>query len=153
MKKRRLQLRKNKRGFSLAETALALAIVLAVSLAAASLIMSSSNISVKGNVERRAYSHANSLVECFRFAETEEDMESAFMLIDPKHTRTVTVTNSRYFYEFDMKGYILVAAASYGITHSFTVTAYRGDVLTYGANNEITNSVICALDGFVKGVV
>lgn len=140
-----------KRGFSLAETALALAILVAVSIAASSLIISSSNVSAKGLIERRAHSHVGALVECFRYAEDETALSQAFTTIDPNHTRTETAGNERYFYEFDMQGYVLFAVAVFGETDSFSVTAYVGETFIYGTDNEITNEVICSFDGIIKG--
>ena len=142
-----------KRGFSLAETALALAIVVAISVAATSLILSSSNVSTKGLIERRAYSHVSTLVDCFRYAEDEAALNQAFTVIDPNHTRTETIGRDRYFYEFDMQGYVLFAVVVFGEPDSFSVTAYVGETFIYGENNEIINEVICSFNGIVKGDV
>ncbi|MBE7090577.1 MAG: hypothetical protein E7363_01495 [Clostridiales bacterium] len=138
-----------KRGFSLAETAVALAIIVAISIATTSLLVSSSNLSAQGIVDREAQIRASALVEAFRFAETETELTQAFNAIDADYTRTHTGIRFNYAYQKDT--YVILAIAVYGEIDSFSVTAYRGGVLTYDENNHITNHVICSYDGFMKG--
>ncbi len=138
-----------KRGFSLAETAVALAIVVAISIATTSLLISSSNLSAQGIVDREAQIRTTAMVEAFRFAETEAELTQAFNAIDPSYKRTPT--GLRFNYEYKKDSYVILAIAVYGEVDSFSITAYRGGELTYDGANKITNPVICSYDGFMKG--
>ncbi len=149
LKSEKQKAKNRKRGFSLAETAVALAIVVAISIATTSLLISSSNLSAKGMVDREANIRATAMIEAFRFADNETEFYQTLTDIDPAYTRIST--GLRFNYECEKDAFVILATAVYGATESISVTAYRGGTLAYDADNKITNPIICSYDGFYKG--
>ena len=73
---------KKKRGISLLEAVICLTVITLVSTAFVSIAMIFSKEEIQNTTHLQAISYSESIVECFRYCESNEDMENALTLLD-----------------------------------------------------------------------
>lgn len=81
-----VQKNKKKRGFSLAETAVALAVIAIVSGAAMSMVLSSADIEGSTMLTSYVINDAENVVDCFRYADTVEEFYIVLNKANPSET-------------------------------------------------------------------
>lgn len=75
-----------KKGISMAELALSLAVITIVSAAAVTVVVSSSETEASVTENREILTYAENAVECFRFADSEQELLSALQYTEEAYT-------------------------------------------------------------------
>lgn len=71
------RIRKSKRGFAMAETIIALAVISIVSMATMTLILSSNTATRSANYKLDAQNYTEDIIECFRITDNKDDFNSS----------------------------------------------------------------------------
>lgn len=115
MKEKLLNVVRGRRGISMVEMVVALAIVMLVSAATVTLLVTTSVSEAKTAAAMAAADLGESAVECFRYAEDEDDFYAALRLLDPGFVK-----------EADAAGYVLdVGSCRAAITVDFSADVDR----------------------------
>ena len=116
----------NRRGFTLVETVIALAIILAISLAGLQLVASATRLET--NNETRFYTTrlAEDTYACFRFAEDGERMLEVLQMLDEAFVQ-IPGTND---FELNRGNYFITVTADFANGHfSYRAQKPNGDVI------------------------
>ncbi len=106
---------KNKRGITLLETVIALTVILLVSGAFVSIAMIFTKAETKNTTQAQAISYSESIIECFRYCESNEEMESALMLLDSSFVEVISDDKALgdATYRLEKAGYVIEIVANF----------------------------------------
>lgn len=154
------QKNKKKRGFSLAETAIALAVIAIVSGAAMSMVLSSADI--EGNTMLKSYviSDAENVLDCFRYAETVEEFKAVLNKANPSDSAgnprwkeisdSIEASKRIITYELEQENYTVTLVLTLADTASDNIQ--NTDTLSFSAENRREESVMTGVTFTKQGV-
>lgn len=154
------QKNKKKRGFSLAETAIALAVIAIVSGAAMSMVLSSADI--EGNTMLKSYviSDAENVLDCFRYAETVEEFKAVLNKANPSDSAgnprwkeisdSIEASKRIITYELEQDNYTVTLVLTLADTASDNIQ--NTDTLSFSAKNRRGDSIMTGVTFTKQGV-
>lgn len=118
----------NKRGMTVAEVIIAIAVISVVTVSALSLVLYSENTALAAQYKTEAQYFALDALECFRVSADADEFESA-MDFRGGYTVAEDVTGG-YIYKLENGGYVAIVTLSYGEEGqrpAFSITVRNGD--------------------------
>lgn len=107
---------KRRRGITLLETVIALAVIMLVSSAGVSVAVIFSKAEAKNLAQAQAASYGESVVECFRYCENNAEMESSLALLDGEFYRVSARENGDHVYRLEKKSFVMTVISD--LTHN-----------------------------------
>ncbi len=106
---------KKKRGISLLEAVICLTVITLVSTAFVSIAMIFSKAEIKNTTHLQAISYSESIVECFRYCESNDDMENALTLLDGSFVKVESDEKDTDIasYRLEKAGYVINVTTSF----------------------------------------
>lgn len=106
---------KKKRGISLLEAVICLTVITLVSTAFVSIAMIFSKAEIQNTTHLQAISYSESIVECFRYCESNEDLENALTLLDGSFVKVESdeKDTDSASYRLEKAGYVINVTTSF----------------------------------------
>ena len=110
-----------RRGITLLETVIALTVILLVSGAGVSIAVIFSKAEAKTFTRTEALSYSESVVECFRYCENNDELEAALALLDRGFIPVLSgednvfedVADSAFIYKLEKDNYVITVISDY----------------------------------------